>query len=51
MNQLQEELTEEQKVRGSLETVLAQATSLLQDIMQVNKCPEIPRGQWTKDRS
>ncbi|XP_027279579.2 cilia- and flagella-associated protein 157 isoform X2 [Cricetulus griseus] len=35
VNQLQEELTEEQKVRGSLETVLAQATSLLQDIMQM----------------
>ncbi|XP_055456524.1 cilia- and flagella-associated protein 157 [Psammomys obesus] len=33
--QLQEKLTEEQKVRTSLETVLAQATSLLQDIMQI----------------
>lgn len=34
--QLQEKLTEEQKVRTSLETVLAQATSLLRDIMQVS---------------
>ncbi|CAO2597883.1 Cilia- and flagella-associated protein 157 [Lemmus lemmus] len=35
VNQLQEKLTEEQKVRASLETVLAQATSLLQDIVQM----------------
>lgn len=34
--QLQEKLTEEQKVRTSLETVLAQATSLLRDIIQVS---------------
>lgn len=32
----QQELTEEQKVRASLETALAQATSFLQDILQVN---------------
>lgn len=33
---LQQELTKEQKVRASLETALAQATSFLQDILQVN---------------
>ncbi|KAM7316861.1 hypothetical protein ACRRTK_024592 [Alexandromys fortis] len=35
VNLLQEKLTEEKKVRASLETVLAQATSLLQDIVQM----------------
>ncbi|KAK7802733.1 hypothetical protein U0070_007176 [Myodes glareolus] len=35
VNQLQEKLTEEEKVRVKLETVLAQATSLLQDIVQM----------------
>lgn len=35
MQQLQRELTKEQKVRESLETALAQATSFLQDILQV----------------
>lgn len=50
VNLLQEKLTEEQKVRASLETVLAQATSLLQDIVQVSKWQETSRGQWTKDK-
>ncbi|XP_075840474.1 cilia- and flagella-associated protein 157 [Microtus pennsylvanicus] len=35
VNLLQEKLIEEKKVRASLETVLAQATSLLQDIVQM----------------
>ncbi|XP_028612898.1 cilia- and flagella-associated protein 157 [Grammomys surdaster] len=34
-NRLQEELTKEQKVRANLKTVLTQATSLLQDIVQM----------------
>lgn len=51
VNRLQEKLTEEEKVRAKLETVLAQATSLLQDIVQVSKRRETPRCQWTKDRS
>ncbi|XP_051022150.1 cilia- and flagella-associated protein 157 [Acomys russatus] len=34
-NRLQEELTEKEKVRANLETVLAQATSLLRDIVQM----------------
>lgn len=36
VTQLQKQLTEEQKVRARLETVLAQATSLLQEIVQVS---------------
>lgn len=51
VNRLQEKLTEEEKVRAKLETVLAQATSLLQDIVQVSKRRETLRCQWTKDRS
>ncbi|XP_028740583.1 cilia- and flagella-associated protein 157 [Peromyscus leucopus] len=35
VTQLQKQLTEEQKVRARLETVLAQATSLLQEIVQM----------------
>ncbi|KAF6327092.1 cilia and flagella associated protein 157 [Rhinolophus ferrumequinum] len=38
--QLQQELTKEQKVRASLETALAQATSFLQDILQMQPEPE-----------
>ncbi|XP_008823307.1 cilia- and flagella-associated protein 157 [Nannospalax galili] len=37
---LQKELTEEQKARASLEMVLAQATSFLQDIMQIRTVVE-----------
>lgn len=33
---LQQQLAEEQKVRASLEKALAQATSFLRDVMQVN---------------
>lgn len=36
-HRLQEELTKEQKIRANLKTVLTQATSLLQDIVQVSK--------------
>lgn len=36
VQRLQQELTEEQKVRASLETALGQATSFLQGILQVN---------------
>lgn len=50
-SRLQEELTEEKKVRANLETVLAQATSLLRNIVQVSKQWETPGGQWIKDRS
>ncbi|XP_019492213.1 PREDICTED: cilia- and flagella-associated protein 157 [Hipposideros armiger] len=40
VQRLQQELTEEQKVRASLETALAQATSFLQDILQMQPEPE-----------
>lgn len=39
MQQLQQELTKERKVRASLETALGQAAAFLQDILQVN-------GKW-----
>lgn len=46
---LQQELAEEQKVRASLETALAQATAFLQDIVQVNrKWVKVGGGRWSQ---
>lgn len=48
---LQQELTEEQKVRASLVTTLAQATTFLEDILQVNKKWMKVRGEGSGPRT
>lgn len=52
VQRLQQELTEEQKVRASLETALGQATSFLRSMLQVN-CKWVKVGgkrQQAEDR-
>lgn len=45
VRRLQQELTEEQKARASLETALGQATSFLQGILQVGESGAAGQGQ------
>jgi hypothetical protein len=42
---------EEQKVRASLEMALTQATTFLQDILQVSQKWEVAGRDWTNVRS
>lgn len=48
VRRLQQELTEEQKARASLETALGQATSFLQGILQVGESGQEAAGQGQK---
>lgn len=51
VQRLQQLLMEEQKVRASLEMALTQATTFLQDILQVSQKWEVAGRDWTNVRS